>query len=76
MSDGSEHDDGLVHSHSWARDEVPPHAAVSAAARPAATMNDRRRHRHAARTEQDHDDGLVHDHGWARGERLGAAAAE
>jgi hypothetical protein len=66
-----DHDDGLVHSHGWAK-EPPP--AIGALLRPA---NDDRRGVHAPdiaaamATKQDdiHDDGLVHGHAWACGER-------
>ena len=49
-----DHDDGLVHGHSWAREHTPPHARRLEVNRP---------------EENDHDDGLVHGHGWACGER-------
>jgi hypothetical protein len=64
------HDDGLVHSHDWAREAPPP---VGELLRPdrflgrvhapdlAAAM--------AVKQDSDHDDGLVHSHGWACGER-------
>jgi hypothetical protein len=48
------YDDGLVHSHEWARNTPPGthHAAARTAQAP--------------RAAHDHDDGLVHDHRWAR----------
>jgi len=48
------YDDGLVHSHDWARSTPPggDHKERSAAMR--------------AKKQHDHDDGLVHDHHWAR----------
>ena len=45
-------DDGLVHSHQWARN-TPPGGKHGDEARG-----------HAV---HDHDDGLVHEHRWARG---------
>jgi hypothetical protein len=62
------HDDGLVHSHGWAK-EPPP--SVGLLLRPpapgrripapdiAAAM--------AMKQDEAHDDGLVRGHGWARG---------
>lgn len=56
-----QHDDGLVHSHGWAK-EPPP--SVGELLRPAtarvATTRD---------VDADHDDGLVHHHDWACGQR-------
>ena len=49
------YDDGLVHSHDWARN-TPPGGA----------HGDKPRGAHAPRATHDHDDGLVHDHHWAR----------
>jgi len=49
------YDDGLVHSHEWARNTPPgTHHAEG------------RRNAQTARVAADHDDGLVHDHRWAR----------
>ena len=60
------YDDGLVHSHGWAREAMPegitrlispsqpPTERTSAAAAPHQGPDDR------------HDDGLVHNHSWAR----------
>ena len=64
------HDDGLVHSHGWAREAPPPvgellrqdrHFGRVHAPGVAAAM--------AVKQDSDHDDGLVHGHGWACGER-------
>ena len=71
-----DHDDGLVHSHAWARNDRPPHLAAAARQAEGQAGPDRRRFHHAPRPEFDHDDGLVHDHAWARSERLSAYAAE
>ncbi len=59
-----QHDDGLVHSHSWAR-EQPRHRPtdgrrVHGDARPAAS---------ATRPGDDHDDGIDHGHAWACSDR-------
>ncbi len=48
------YDDGLVHSHDWARN-TPPGGKHGEKTR--ATQNSR---------THDHDEGLVHDHRWAR----------
>ena len=50
------YDDGLVHSHQWARN-TPPGGTHG---------EDRGSHTHGHRGH-DHDDGLVHEHRWARG---------
>ena len=55
------HDDGLVHSHGWAK-EPPP--SVGELLRPAAA-----RVATTTAADADHDDGLVHHHGWACGQR-------
>jgi hypothetical protein len=57
-----DHDDGLVHSHGWAREPQP-----NGTARRQAQMTPR----HPIHRPQDEpfDDGLVHSHGWACGER-------
>jgi hypothetical protein len=47
------YDDGLVHSHDWARN-TPPGA------------NHADSRRSAPRPAADHDEGLVHEHRWAR----------
>jgi hypothetical protein len=67
MDEHNDFDDGLVHSHNWARTERPgaPHGAAQSAPR---RLPDAPRHRHAPRPEHDHDDGLVHGHAWARSE--------
>ncbi|MDE8348455.1 MAG: hypothetical protein POG74_03100 [Acidocella sp.] len=53
----SDHDDGLVHSHSWTSCEAPHTGRRRAAlARQAAV---------ARPQHHDHDDGLVHSHSWA-----------
>ncbi len=49
------YDDGLVHSHDWARN-TPPGGA----------HGDKSRGLQNQRATHDHDDGLVHDHHWAR----------
>jgi hypothetical protein len=50
-------DDGLVHSHHWAREPF---------------TRTQRRHVEAESLPEDrYDDGLVHDHGWARGTSTG-----
>lgn len=51
-----DHDDGLVHSHTWASE--PPRQGRSPI-----------RHTPPTTVEPDHDEGLVHSHGWACGER-------
>jgi hypothetical protein len=48
------YDDGLVHSHDWAR-ALPPGAHHS----------ETRRSTQSPRATHDHDEGLVHDHRWA-----------
>lgn len=68
-----DHDDGLVHSHDWARSANAAPAACHPAPAPAL---ERRRFHHTTRPEIDHDDGLVHDHAWARSERMSGYAAE
>ncbi len=56
LTNMSDHDDGLVHSHSWASSEAPRlHSRSPRAER----MIIRPGHHH------DHDDGLVHSHSWA-----------
>ncbi|WP_207537510.1 hypothetical protein [Sabulicella rubraurantiaca] len=55
-----DHDDGLVHPHSWARGAAMPGAsraqiATAMSANPTA--------------QPEHDEGLVHAHGWACSER-------
>lgn len=63
----NEHDDGLVHSHSWASEAgEPPHHSRRARARARAP-------RRGVAPASDHpmnafhDDGLVHEHSWAKG---------
>jgi len=56
------HDDGLVHSHGWARD-TPRHQPR---ARGAADV---RKAMGAHPAQQEFDDGLVHSHGWACSDR-------
>ncbi len=63
------HDDGLVHSHNWAK-EPPP--AVGQLLRPAADTGVAVAA--AMNVKQDViEDGLVHEHGWACSERGRAA---
>jgi hypothetical protein len=58
------HDDGLVHSHSWAREALPegitrlvaPRADRAAVSQTAQAMN----------AHPECDAGLVHEHRWAR----------
>ena len=49
------YDDGLVHSHDWARNTPP-----------GGKPGDKTRTAQHGRAAHDHDDGLVHDHRWAR----------
>lgn len=53
------HDDGLVHTHDWARERPRSPAPRNAVA---SAMN-------AHPAQREFDDGLVHSHGWACGER-------
>ncbi|MDR3520545.1 MAG: hypothetical protein P4L54_02910 [Acidocella sp.] len=53
----TDHDDGLVHSHSWTSAEAP-HAGRRRAAMEKQAAAARPQH-------HDHDDGLVHSHSWA-----------
>lgn len=55
----SEFDDGLVHSHGWAR-------SAPASAGPDAAHYLRAISANAIEVEPIHDDGLVHGHAWAR----------
>lgn len=59
-----DHDDGLVHGHSWATE--PPASIASSAGAPGSLASVGRV---IPAREDDHDDGLVHDHGWACRER-------
>ncbi|UFN48025.1 hypothetical protein LPC08_18705 [Roseomonas sp. OT10] len=57
-----DHDDGLVHSHSWASEPTPAViSATSTLGRPAPVVVPAR--------DDSHDDGLVHEHSWACTER-------
>ena len=49
-------DDGLVHSHQWARNTPP-----------GGKHGDEVRSHKAGHVGHDHDEGLVHEHRWARG---------
>ncbi len=49
------YDDGLVHSHQWARNTPP-----------GGKHTDERAGAKGSHGSHDHDDGLVHDHRWAR----------
>lgn len=54
--DDDRFDDGLVHSHDWAREKPEAPAKPQAAREVIRTARDDR-----------YDDGLVHGHGWASG---------
>jgi hypothetical protein len=58
------HDDGLVHSHGWAR-EQPRHRPADGRR----NHSDVRGAMNAHPAQQEFDDGLVHGHSWACGER-------
>jgi hypothetical protein len=49
------YDDGLVHSHDWARNTPP-----------GGTHGDRSHGQQHGRPPHGHDEGLVHEHRWAR----------
>jgi hypothetical protein len=49
------YDDGLVHSHQWARNVAP-----------GGKPGDDRSGHSTSPTRYEHDDGLVHEHRWAR----------
>ena len=49
------YDDGLVHSHQWARNTPP-----------GGRHGEGSNHGQKSHGSHDHDDGLVHEHRWAR----------
>ncbi len=59
------HDDGLVHSHGWAR-EQPRHRPAADGRR---SHGDVRGAMNAHPAQQEFDDGLVHTHAWACADR-------
>jgi len=63
-----DHDDGLVHSHGWAKEPPPSVGMLLRSANDDAGGGPAPAIAEAMNRKQDeaHDDGLVHDHGWAR----------
>lgn len=63
MSDDN-FDDGLVHSHGWARETMPEGITRLVAPALRVPANDTAEAMNAH--PEDHDAGLVHNHGWAK----------
>ncbi|WP_431281407.1 hypothetical protein ACQW02_18620 [Humitalea sp. 24SJ18S-53] len=58
----NDHDDGLVHAHTWASEPPRPGRAPIRLTNPLSIPQ-------LPVAQPDHDDGLVHSHGWACAER-------